>query len=364
MSLAEAAHHIPQFARMFDLPCSACHLSPPKLNEAGEAFVRRNYEMPDREGERTIPLAVWASARVDIPEATPEMERSVQSYVNRVEVISGGKIVAPWLSYFVEWRPLSSELRADGSRRDRSGRFEDLFLTGEWGRLELQVGQFRQVEQVDISRRIGVNEPGYFSAGLAGEGGRTDRIRSLRSFSLSGRAPTLRAGWITPVGDGRQEWSSFASVSVPGEISLPLTSEAREEASNELELRPKGVFFESFLREGLDSWGMHAFIGRNDRLMLGGLRTGWYGPLHWTAAAGFTREQGTTFGRGSLEGEYFYNRFLAVGGRLEDRGRADAAFIPYVNTHFPGTRWTLRGTLEHRFQSGRSGTFMEFGVVF
>ena len=79
----------------------------------------------------------------------------------------------------VEWRPVSLEPRSDGTLRDRSGRFEDLFLTAVAGdRLELFVGQFRQVQQVDVSRRLGVSEPALLSASLPGTSERAEALNA------------------------------------------------------------------------------------------------------------------------------------------------------------------------------------------
>lgn len=357
-----ADERIPHFARKYDLDCSACHVSPPKLNEFGENFVRGNYRLPDREARRTVPLAVWVSTRADFLRSTPDLGREVTAYVNRIEVVSGGAVVAPWLSYFVEWRPLSFDVRGDGSLRDRSGRFEDLFLTAQADRLEVSLGQFRQIAQVDVSRRIGVNEPAFYSTSLPGVGG-DDRMRGLRGFSLSGRAPSVRLGWIEPIGT-EWDWTNYLSVSVPGEFSLPLTREARREASNEIELRARGIFAESFVRRGLHSWGMHAFYDSSDRYLFGGVGTGRHGALLWTAALGAHGIDGTLRGRSLLEAEYIRNRFLAIGGRVEDQAGGSSSFAPYLNAHFPGTRHTFRLTLEHRFQEGRNGTFLELGTVF
>src|SRR5687767_14796919 len=161
---AEPTTSIPYFARRYGVTCNYCHVAPPKLNANGEAFVARGYDLPDRQARATWPFAVWLSGR---SEALPGVD-PMRSYLNRIEVISGGRIVAPWLSYFVEWRPLSLETRANGSLRDRSGRFEDLFLTATGSRAEVAVGQFRLINQVDVSRRIGLAEPLVLSTSLAG----------------------------------------------------------------------------------------------------------------------------------------------------------------------------------------------------
>jgi hypothetical protein len=362
---AAASDDIPHFARKYGLECRQCHVSPPKLNEFGEAFVRNNYRMPGlrERARRTVPMAIWVSYRADLPPGAGEMDRSVRNYLNRVEVMSGGQVVVPWLSYFVEWRPLSRQLRGDGTILDRSGRFEDLFLTAQGDRVQVSVGQFRQVEQVDISRRLGVNEPGFFSRSLPGAGEGTAREIALRSFSLSGRSPGVRAGWVKDVSRG-WEWTTFATVPVPGELSIPLTSEARREASNELELDPKGVVLESFVRRGLTSYGLHAFLDSRDRYQAGAVATGSDGPWMWTAALGAAKLNESLRGRWSAEGEHVLSHFAVVGGRGEGQAGTDPAFVAFGNFHFPGTSYTFRLTVEQRFQRGRGTTLMELGAIF
>lgn len=362
------ADEIPYFARKYRVACTQCHVAPPKLNAFGEAFVAAGYEMPSLQANPTWPFAVWVSGRSDSrpPGATDD---AVRAYLNRIEIISGGRLVAPWLSYFVEWRPLSQEGRSDGTLRDRSGRFEDLFVTASRGALELTAGQFRQVSQVDVSRRIGVNEPLLLSASLPGSGTGSSREVGLRAFSPSGRSPSFRLG-VHQETERMGRWSTYLALPVAGEFSIPLTSEAKTEASNELEWNVKGIFVESFLRSGLTSVGAHVFYDSDPRRYLANaVTTGSHGALHWTGILGVGRSGGVSRGRWSLEGEVFparFRGFLGVGGRVEDQG-GDAvqhAIIPYLNAHFPGTRYTIRLTLERRFQSGRNATFLEIGTVF
>jgi hypothetical protein len=359
-----AAEDIPYFARKYGLTCAACHASPPKLNEFGERFIAAGYSDPDLVATPTWPLSVWISARTESLPSTGPLRGEVVTYLNRIEVISGGRLVAPWLTYFVEWRPLSLETRSDGTTRDRSGRFEDLFVTAEAGPIDVTIGQFRLLQQVDVSRRIGLSEPLVFAASLAGEAGGTPRQVSLRSFSPAGRSPAVRLAWSRPAARGA--WTTSVALPVPGELTIPLTGEARTEASNEIEGEPKGVFLESFYRRGLLSAGAHAFYENGDRYLATGVVTGRRGVWHGAAALGFDHTADQTRARWSLEGEYIPRPDLAFGSRLEDRtdDGAGLAFLPYVNLHYPGTRYTARLTVEVRFQRDRQATFFELGAVF
>ena len=355
---------IPYFARRYGVSCEQCHVLPPKLNDLGERFVGNNYRMEGLTPRSTWPFAVWVSGRSDAPTLTDTVRR-VLTYLNRVEVISGGRVVAPWLSYFVEWRPVSFESRDDGTLRDRSGRFEDLFVTAQAGRVEVSVGQFRQGAQVDVSRRLGIAEPLFFAASLAGAPGGSPRAAALRSFSLAGRSPAVRLGWVEAMGGGWQ-WRSHATVPVPGELSLPLTNQARDEASAELALEPKGLLFETFARRGVSSLGAHLFWDGPDRYLAGVVGSTGDRTRFLTAGAGLDRVAQTTRGRWTLEAEWIPVSVAGLGARAEDRGDdgAEPAFVAFANAHVPGRRHTIRLTVERRWQRGRHALLVELGVVF
>lgn len=359
------AEAIPVFARRYGVSCSQCHVSPPKLNEFGEAFVARGYELPGMVRRPTLPFALWSSGRSESIQGIPAgAEDRLRAYMNRIELIAGGRL-GPNASYFMEWRALSREARGDGTVRDRSGRFEDLFLTLTSGRAELVIGQFRLLQQVDVSRRVGLAEPVVFAASLPGRGDGSARELSLRAFSPAGRSPAVRLAWNERVLGGWR-WTTSWALAVPGEFSIPLTDSARVEASNEIEWRPKGVMFESYLRRGLASFGGHVFYDDSERYLAQLVATGRRNALHWAVAGGAAKSGDLLAGRWSLEGEYFPNYHLGFGTRVEDRAAdgADAAVLPYLNFHFPGTRYTVRLTLERRFQRDRNATALEIGTVF
>lgn len=354
---------IPLFARRFDVACSQCHVTPPKLNAAGEAFVAAGYRLPERAARGTLPLAVWISGR---SEALPGVD-AMRSYLNRVELISGG-VIAPRLSYFIEWRPLSLETRGDGSLRDRSGRFEDLFVVATAGAADATLGQFRLIGQVDVSRRVGIAEPLLLSTSLAGEPAPGARETALRAFSPSGRSPAARLGVNVPIGANGWRWTASAALPLPGELSIPLTDDARTEASNEIEWDPKGVVVEAYARRGLHSVGAHLFYDRSNRYLAQAVATGDRGVIHWTAIAGLARSRTSpaTLGRWSLEAEYLPRGAVGAGARVEDLasdGRRPAVNF-YLNAHAPGTRYTVRLTVEQRVQRDRNATLIEIGTIF
>ena len=363
MFVAEPVRGIPYFARKYNVSCARCHSVPPKLNEFGERFVANGYRAEGLEGGRTIPLAVWLSLRSESL-AGDQTDDGYKGYPNRLEVISGDAVTS-WLSYFVEWRALSKESRANGTLRDRSGRFEDIFVTLRRGGAELMVGQFRQIGQVDVSRRLSLSEPLVLSSGVGGKGTGSSREIGLRGFSSSGRSPALRASWTAELRPGTR-WVTAVGIPFAGELSIPLTDSAKVQASNELELDVKGWLLESYVRRGLVSAGGHVFYDTGERYLVTGILTASREWLHGTATAGVLRSGAPTRKRWSVEAEAIPHRFVGVGARLEDQFDDDVpkALLPHLNVHFPGTRFTVRLTLEQRIQRDRNATLLEVGTVF
>ncbi len=88
--------------------------------------------------------------------------------------------------------------------------------------------------------------------------------RHLASVCLAvapnGRSPSVSLQHQSMPGPNAADgWFNIVSLVFPGELSIPLTDEARDEASFEFDSDPKGVFLESFYRKGLGSLGAHVF---------------------------------------------------------------------------------------------------------
>ncbi len=368
VSSIQKSQATPQYARSTGMSCVNCHVLPPKLNASGEAFLARGYRLTtERERTPTVPLAVWITGRYE--ERSPQdLEKA---YVPKVELISGGPI-GDQFSYFIEWRVVSLDMRNDGSLRDRGGRFEDAFINWEINdRNTLTVGQFRSLSQYDVSLRLSASEPALFSTSLAGDPTSNPRIQSLRAFSPSGRSPGLSYKLQSIRGPSASD-GLFHVVNVPfvGELSVPLSDEARREASFELQGPAKGVFLETFYRRKLNSIGAHAFID-DDRWLVTGVGRANYKDFYATAGVGL---DGAT-GRGSrtrysLEAEYLPTWYdvirPGVGFRVEhvtNAGR-EPAYIPYFVLSGPNSKFTFLLQIEGRFQGESKGLFADLSVIF
>lgn len=369
--VAAEAHAIPFYARSRGLSCTDCHTAAPRLNARGEEFLARGYRRsaPGKaETAGEIPLSAWITGRHE-DRSAGSLEKT---YVPKVELISGGPIGEATSSYFIEWRVVSLDVRGNGTLRDRGGRFEDAFVNWDLGAGQaLRVGQFRALNQYDVSLRLAVSEPAVFSTALPGEASRDARITGLRGFAPSGRSPGVAYTYQSITGPTASD-GLFHVVNVPfvGELSLPLSQEARTEASFELEGPAKGVFLETFYRRKTDSIGAHAFIG-DDRWLFMGVGRVQLGDFNATAALGFddaARRASRT--RYSLELEYLSTRSErfrpGAGIRVEQITRAgrDPAYVPYLVFAGPNTQTTLLLQVEARFQGGARTVFVDLSALF
>lgn len=373
----EPAPAIPQFARQTGLSCTHCHSIPPKLNLGGEAFLARGFrsrtraagEAPPLDLQQRLLVSTWVTARHE-----QELSGSKQgkTYLPKLEFVTGGPI-GDSLSYFVEWRVLSYQMQSDRSLQDRSGRFEDIFLDWEFlPNHEIRVGQFRALEQYDVSLRLSISEPALFSTSLPGAPSLNPRTRAVRAFSPAGRSPGLSYAFHSIEGERPSDGLfHFITLPFPGELSFPLTRGARSEASFELEGIPKGVFLETFYRRNLNSVGISSFIG-DGRWLLMGLGMLNYGDLY--ATAGVRLDGGSNLPSNqflsSLELEYLptWNNLIrpGVGFRVEHVTGRDIgpAFIPYLVLSGPNTSFTFLTQLQFRIQENSSAMVLDFSILF
>lgn len=361
---ASNAHAIPYFARKYSTRCSTCHILPPMLNERGLRFVTNGYRLSELSREAsTVPVAVWTTQRL---EADQERETG-KGFPNRLELISSDSL-APWLSYFVEWRAVSYQNTSSGRLLNRSGRFEDLFLLFQLPRrFTVTVGQFRMLNQWDVSRRLTLSEPAAFSAGVPGGPSANRRLQSLRSFSLAGRAPAVRASWHAPSSGSESDgWFHEFTVPLAGEFSIPLGKDPKRNASFELEGRPKGLLYETYYRRSLSSLGGSLFAG-DDRWLTNLTGTLQIRDQHLLASVGTARfPSGLQDFRLSVSGTWVPRSWIGAGVRLDHQSarRVRPAVAPHLNFSVPGSQFTFLVTVEQRIQKNNLGTAVEVSAVF
>lgn len=358
-----SGYGIPYFARKYEIQCSTCHVIPPKLNQFGKNFREDGYRLPKHfETHDTVPFAVWMTQRGEL-QHSKDFEKA---FPNRVEIIAAGP-VGERMSYFIEWRAVSLETDSEGNLVDRSGRFEDLEFEVEiTDSVDIGIGQYRILNQIDDSLKLGVSTPVVIGTSIPGKEAGRDRKTELRAFSPAARSPAVRLTHHSFAGVNSAD-GLFNTVTLvfPGEFSLPVTENARENASFEMGFNPKGVYFESFYRKGLSSVGANLFVdsGRSTGSILGVYN---YGRFFSTMGVGYGRAQGDTSFRFSWENEIVPLSFFSMGARIDHRSDIDdgTAFIPNVNLQWPLTTYTIRLVLEQRVQAGSHATIAELSLVF
>jgi len=362
--MIKQAYAVPYFARKYNVTCNTCHVMPPVLNQFGENFLANGYKFPGGEQtKKTWPFALWLTQRGEAQHSN-DIDKN---FPNKVELISGGPIGDSPVSYFLEWRILSQQTRSDGSLKGRSGRFEDLFITYNVSNsIDLRAGQYRLLNQIDDSRKLGLSSPLVIGAKIPGSGGSNARKNSLRAFAPNGRSPSVTLQHQSMEGANAADgWFNIASLAFPGELSIPITDEARDEAGFEFESDPKGVFLESFYRKGLSSLGAHLFVddGRSMGSLIGVYtRRRWFSRL----GLGYGHFGGDTNGRFTWENEFIPLDFFSIGARLDHQTEVDdgTSFVTNMNLQWPRTRWTLRLVVEQRVRANNHATLAEFSVIF
>ncbi|MEX1028018.1 MAG: hypothetical protein WD049_08435 [Candidatus Paceibacterota bacterium] len=371
LTVVPDADAIPLYARRHELNCNACHQIVPTLNQFGLEYWNRGYRLPpemEDPDHDTTPFAAWYTWRHE----DQTSKGFGEGFLPKVELITGGPI-GEQLSYFVEWRIISQETRGDGTLRDRSGRFEDAFINWQPDNVHtVTVGQYRALNQVDVSRRVSIDEPILFSAGLSGDAAPGDpRLTSLRGFSPSGRSPGVTYSLQLMQNDYSASDGLFFFGTVPfvGELSVPLTTEAHTEASFELHGEAKGVFLETFYRQGLSSIGMHAFVD-NGRYLMTGVGVYNYENLFVTAGVGVDDGIGRDRRiRASGEFEYLLARDEddlfrpGVGFRIEDISDSEPRYIPYFIISGPNQDHTFFAQLQYRIQEDNNAFFLDISAV-
>lgn len=246
--------------------------------------------------------------------------------------------------------------------------FEDAFLQF-WlpKRIALTVGQFRMLNQWDVSRRLTLSEPLAFAAGIPGKFSSNTRLTSLRSFSLAGRAPAIRATFQAFSGGSESNgWFHELVLPFSGELSLPLGKEAKRNASFEYEARPKGFLYETYYRKGISSIGGSLFTG-DDRWLSNLTTTLQLGRHSLMGSAGTAKfRTGNHDFRLSVGDTWIPKQWLGMGVRLDHQSatRRKPAVVPHINFSFPGSKYTFLFTIEQRIQPRNYSTAFEFGTVF
>lgn len=369
-----SANALPQFSRMYQTSCNTCHTVVPRLNLTGMDFLARGYRpAPElkRKKHAVFPIGLWLSGRADDQISKHESA----TYFNKAEILLADSVGSNF-NYMVEWRVQDLDAQSNGSLRDRSGRFEDAWMSWQLSsRLTFTMGQYRPLGQVEAGRKISISTPAIFDTSVAG-GGRTARLRAVDTFSPNTRSPGFTIGYQS-IGGRMNDLAMnglFHQVTLPfvGELSLPLNQNARQYASFELEPRIRGVVLETWYRHNYSSIGVHGFIDTNRYLANLVAQTN-RGDLYVTGGVGFAKSNGQQARMTStLEMEYLPTlpdgRFRpGFGLRIDNvsHNGTKPAFVPYLVLSTPNTKnFSSLIQIEYLKQAGHDRFRVDVSALF
>ncbi len=332
--LASSAWAVPHWARQYDVSCTMCHLTVPKLNTTGLGFQANGFRFDglDIVDEETIDFSLLLQGRYTDRDSAGWND----TYLREVEIIGAAPINKRGGYYFAEWLPFNNSRRGDGSTRVRNGRFEDLYFRTPIcldDNLSLTAGQFRAGSQVDVSQRLSISTPLAFDA-------------KVGAFSYASRSPSLSFSYF----DGDSGGSPIRGWT--HNVVIPFRGELAFNDDFELGSRPEGVFMESYRRSGLKSYGCYSFIGEGQTLFGGVAQNNCGQKSFQTLNVGWST--GDDALRLSFEEEYMFSEHFALGARYDHHGGATDrdAGIFYANFDTPTADWTKRFRAEYRHETG------------
>lgn len=281
-------------------------------------------------------------------------------FPSRLEVVSLGE----WKGgskYFIEWFPFSRTLQTNGSDVDRSGRFENLYVSTPIAReLAVQLGQFRPLLALDPNRRIAISEPFGLSSSLAGRASVDLREQALRGFSPTFRSPAARVSWVRwdDKETGLESLQAHATVLFPGELSIPTTDDGRRNASFQFEGRAKGVLLEALRQTTNWTASLFHFSGDNRRRATGLAGSCAKGP--WSLEAALWSGSGAAspeMKRGTID-LCFSPSWIGAYGIRFDKVEGEATWlVPYASLHAGGKEDAWRFAVEARLRKGTPTVF-------
>ncbi len=175
---------MPEFARRYNVSCTACHSAFPRLNQFGHAFIAANYKMPNWRESNTISLGDDMLALPKTPPLALRMQTFAQlregSQIDRTSGVAANKsefdFQAPYLIKLLSSAPLSENLtyyfygifaeKGDNGTaiiEDAWIRHANLFGSG----IGLQVGQF-QVSDLMFPREVRLTFQDFYAYRAAG----------------------------------------------------------------------------------------------------------------------------------------------------------------------------------------------------
>lgn len=317
-----SANATPQFARETKLPCGSCHTYVPRLNETGQRYYNNGFRLSGLEKEPTHPL--WG--QLSATSVSPLVGNRMPVKWGDTAIASGGSIGGADLLYRVMWRPILHNTELAGTYRITE-------------KLVLSAGKISMVSQFDPELELSSISPVALAPTAMG---------AETPFSPTGLAMAVRVVGSThsamPYGDG---WKLAATVPFSNERGDNAPAGRLEDFDN----TPKGLFLEAYRRQGVDSFGVNAYFGRDGLKYQGLVLQRGIGNLFLQGSAARAETVDGSANAYSLGFDWIPGPDRAMGMRVDSQsGRT--SFVPFVSYLLGGNETVLRLIVESRIQDG------------
>lgn len=351
-----SAQAIPAYTREFEVPCSTCHVHPPKLSATGLLVRLRGptaagFEL--RKGR--VLFSPFAAFDAKTLEEEPD---TIKGTPSEVELMFAGEF-NPRLFYLAEWSVIERELE-DGEIHDESGSFGHFYVRYNPNKnFQLTIGQDTVAKQLEPEHLFSISESILFSSSLEGPPTDDEDLEELRAFAVGEMSPLVRAT-VYKLDDESTVDGFFATLTIPftGRFSIPLTEDAKDHAKAEFENQPKGYYLEAYRQNGVSSFGISAFSGTNNRLLFGANVYWEMGNFYAMAGLASAKQEEEWQTLGSAELTFVPSWETALGIRVDGKTGQTAVISPYLSYRLPGFVNNTRLVLEANFSESAKPKFL------
>ncbi len=234
------AKALPIFTRRYGVPCTTCHVSPPKLNKTGLAFQANHFNWPNgkppqiHDGTSAVPI----SALISNNRFSGQGTETVTAFQTAELFSADGFKVAPnknggyWLDYFAATN--------DNDRAsDLDGAWVSVPVAGNRGQFDLTAGQFSPLGyQVDQVSSLFSAQPAAMDYGFD-------------NLVFDESQPGVRLEYD----DNRHKMSAngdFVDVGIPYNGHLTFNKDSQLDG-------PQGVYVHAFKRVGFTTAGVFVY---------------------------------------------------------------------------------------------------------
>jgi hypothetical protein len=313
----------PQFARQTKLPCSACHSHVPLLNEFGQKFYANGFRL-DKSHKTYDTVPLWATFSAQ--GATTPGSKTVPISYDDSEIASYGAFQPEGLLYHFEFFPTTNNVAAYGIKSFGS-------------HFAVSAGNINTMSQYDPGLDITLSTPVYLAPAPTGPN------NSLQGpFSPGGSLMGVRLSGSTdsalPYGQG---WQVAATVPFSNEIGNAPGFDTTEMA--------RGVYLETFHRQGMNSIGLNSFAGEDGRHYYGAVVQQKVGSMFFEGGGGYANGFGDQTHVYSLSADWVPTFDKALAFRVDSQDGV-LSFVPTASWELARHHSALRLVVESVLSRG------------